>query len=228
MPSVITFTSVRSATWSVNRTAYPTAPPNSTPSSSATRDAIVRAATRRGWVWPIMPCTPRPSWRHSFGSWVLLPEPVSPAITTTWFEASASARSSQRSAIGRPSAGFTTPASCNEASVAARSSRSASARAAAAGSCESRRPSRPPSPRGPRRRVIWGSRGAHPRLVIALSPPPSRRSPRRAAPRPRRRGGRDRRSRTARRRRPNAAGCSDPCGRGSAPPRSRPARRGRR
>ena len=31
------------------------------PSSSATRSAIVRAATRRGWVWPIRPCTPRPS-----------------------------------------------------------------------------------------------------------------------------------------------------------------------
>ena len=39
----------------------------------------MRAAMRRGWVWPISPATPRPASRHSFGSWVLLPEPVSPA-----------------------------------------------------------------------------------------------------------------------------------------------------
>ena len=43
------------------------------------RSAIVRAATRRGWVWPISPSTPRPASRHSFGSCVLLPDPVSPA-----------------------------------------------------------------------------------------------------------------------------------------------------
>ena len=38
----------------------PTSPPIVVPSSSATRSAIVRAATRRGWVWPISPSTPRP------------------------------------------------------------------------------------------------------------------------------------------------------------------------
>ena len=60
MPSVISLTSVRSLTLSVNRTLKPTASPSSVPSSSAIRSATVRAASRRGWVCPIMPCTPRP------------------------------------------------------------------------------------------------------------------------------------------------------------------------
>jgi hypothetical protein len=45
---------------------------------SAMRSATVRAASRRGWVWPIRPFSPRPSSRHILGIWVVLPEPVSP------------------------------------------------------------------------------------------------------------------------------------------------------
>ena len=44
----------------------------------------VRAAIRRGWVWPICPRTPRPSSRQILGSCVVFPEPVSPATMTTW------------------------------------------------------------------------------------------------------------------------------------------------
>ena len=67
----------------LNRTAYPTASPSGTFSSSAIRSATVRAASRRGWVWAIAPRTPRPSSRQIFGSCVVLPEPVSPATITT-------------------------------------------------------------------------------------------------------------------------------------------------
>ena len=42
----------------------------------------MRAATRRGWVCPISPSIPRPASRHSLGSCVLLPDPVSPATIT--------------------------------------------------------------------------------------------------------------------------------------------------
>ncbi len=45
------------------------------PSSSAIRSAIVRAATRRGWVCPIIPSTPRPASRHSFGQLGALARP---------------------------------------------------------------------------------------------------------------------------------------------------------
>ena len=55
MPSVISLTSVFSPTWSVKRTFQPTTSPSSLPSSSAMRAPTVRAARRRGWVWPIMP-----------------------------------------------------------------------------------------------------------------------------------------------------------------------------
>src|SRR5205823_3626807 len=55
------------------------------------RSATVRAAIRRGWVWPIWPVTPRPSSRQIFGNWVVLPEPVSPATTTTWWSRMAAA-----------------------------------------------------------------------------------------------------------------------------------------
>jgi hypothetical protein len=53
-------------------------------SSCAMRLAVARAAIRRGWVWPIRPATPRPSVRQILGSWVVLPEPVSPQTMTTW------------------------------------------------------------------------------------------------------------------------------------------------
>ena len=58
------------------------------------RAATVRAAMRRGWVWPIWPVTPRPSSRQILGSWVVLPDPVSPATMTTWWSRIASAMSS--------------------------------------------------------------------------------------------------------------------------------------
>jgi hypothetical protein len=50
----------------------------------AMRLAVDDAAMRRGWVWPIMPFSPRPSSRQIFGSWVVLPEPVSPDTMMTW------------------------------------------------------------------------------------------------------------------------------------------------
>ena len=103
MPSVISLTSVSSPTWSVNRTFQPTAPPSGTSSSSEIRSATVRAAMRRGWVWPISPRTPRPSSRQILGSWVVLPEPVSPATITTWCSAIAFLISSRRWLIGSSS-----------------------------------------------------------------------------------------------------------------------------
>ena len=63
--------------------------------------ATARAAIRRGWVCPMVPRTPRPSSRRIFGSCVVLPEPVSPATTTTWWSRIAAAMSSRRAAIGR-------------------------------------------------------------------------------------------------------------------------------
>ena len=49
------------------------------------RAANARAASRRGWVCAISPARPRPSSRQYCGSWVLLPEPVSPATIRTWW-----------------------------------------------------------------------------------------------------------------------------------------------
>src|SRR5690606_12636806 len=48
------------------------------------RAATVRAARRRGCVWPMMPAMPRPAARQIFGSCVVLPDPVSPQTMTTW------------------------------------------------------------------------------------------------------------------------------------------------
>ena len=53
-------------------------------SSSDTRSAIARAAIRLGCVQPTNPLVPLPASRQSFGSWVVLPDPVSPATTITW------------------------------------------------------------------------------------------------------------------------------------------------
>src|SRR5690625_4673947 len=100
MPSGTNWTAAPSPTWSLNRTWTPTAPPIGTPSSSATRRATARAAMRRGWVQPIIPAAPRPAARHSLGSWVVLPEPVSPATTTTWCSRMSSTRRSAWAAIG--------------------------------------------------------------------------------------------------------------------------------
>src|SRR5690606_40739088 len=48
-----------------------------------------------------MPWRPRPARRQILGSWVVLPEPVSPATTTTWWSRMAAVISSTRSLIGR-------------------------------------------------------------------------------------------------------------------------------
>ena len=103
MPSVISLTAVVSPDLSVNRTLYPTTSPSCVPSSSAIRSATVRAAMRRGWVWPIWPAMPRPSSRQILGSWVVLPEPVSPATITTWWSRIAAAMSSLRWLTGSSS-----------------------------------------------------------------------------------------------------------------------------
>ena len=84
----------------MKRTFQPTAAPSSVSSSSAIRAATVRAASRRGWVCPIMPRTPRPSSRQILGSWVVFPEPVSPATITTWWSRIAAAMSARRALIG--------------------------------------------------------------------------------------------------------------------------------
>ena len=96
----MSLTSVLSPTWSVKRTFQPTASPTSECSSSAMRAATVRAARRRGWVWPIIPRTPRPSSRQILGIWVVFPEPVSPATITTWWSRMAAAMSSRRALTG--------------------------------------------------------------------------------------------------------------------------------
>ncbi len=67
------------------------------------RSATERAAIRRGCVWPIMPVMPRPSSRQILGSWVVFPEPVSPATITTWLSRIAAAISSRRAETGNSS-----------------------------------------------------------------------------------------------------------------------------
>ena len=57
---------------------------------------------RRGWVWPMRA---RPNSRQILGSCVLLPEPVSPATTTTWWSRIVSSSSSWRAEMGS-SAGY--------------------------------------------------------------------------------------------------------------------------
>ena len=52
---------------SLKRTEYPTASPSETSSSSAMRSATVRAASRRGCVWPMAPRTPRPELEADLG-----------------------------------------------------------------------------------------------------------------------------------------------------------------
>ena len=81
----------------MKRTLYPTSVPSSTRSSSATRSAIVRAASRRGWVWAMRS---RPSSSAILGSWVVFPDPVAPATMTTWWSRMASAISSLAALTG--------------------------------------------------------------------------------------------------------------------------------
>jgi hypothetical protein len=58
--------------------------------------ATLRAAMRRGCVWPISPASPLPASRQAFGNCVVLPEPVSPQTTMTWCRTIASRISSMR------------------------------------------------------------------------------------------------------------------------------------
>ncbi len=58
------------------------------------------AATRRGWVQAMRPRSPRPAARHIFGICVVLPEPVSPASTSTWLFWMAVTISSARPLMG--------------------------------------------------------------------------------------------------------------------------------
>src|SRR5690606_11509755 len=112
-------TAVSAETLSLKRTWKPTAPPSGTCSSSATRRATARAAIRRGWVQAIMPAAPRPAARHSLGSWVILPEPVSPAMTTTGLSRISATMSSACAAIG--SAGSTAACGSRDARACRRS-----------------------------------------------------------------------------------------------------------
>ena len=64
------------------------------------RSATLRAAIRRGCVWPICPARPRPSSSAIFGICVVLPDPVSPATTTTWWSRRASLISDRRALTG--------------------------------------------------------------------------------------------------------------------------------
>ena len=97
MPSVMNFTSVSRLVSSPKRTLHPTSRPHCTLSSSATRRDTLVAAMRRGCVQPMRPRARVASnrSRHIFGSCVVLPEPVSPATTTTWCCASAERISSR-------------------------------------------------------------------------------------------------------------------------------------
>gem|GEM_PF-6089985 len=83
IPSVISLMTVSVPDRSSKRILQPTSRPQDTSSSSAMRREMDNAATRRGWVQPIMARAPSPASRHILGIWVVLPEPVSPAMTTT-------------------------------------------------------------------------------------------------------------------------------------------------
>ncbi len=61
------------------------------------------AAMRRGWVTPMCASRPRPMARQILGSWVVLPEPVSPATMTTGWVSIAAAMSRTRAEIGSSS-----------------------------------------------------------------------------------------------------------------------------
>src|SRR6185312_15197594 len=110
MPSVISLTEASRPRRSWNRTLNPTTSPSGVLSSSAMRLATLLAAIRRGWVWPIS--LPRPSGSLSLprpiasailGSWVVLPEPVSPQTMMTWCAAMATMMSSRLADTGSAS-----------------------------------------------------------------------------------------------------------------------------
>jgi hypothetical protein len=84
-PSVMYLIFVSGPVQSSNRIEYPTSSPRRQPTSSATRLATDVAATRRGWVHPILPRSARPSSARYWVSWVVFPEPVSPMTMRTGF-----------------------------------------------------------------------------------------------------------------------------------------------
>ena len=129
MPSVISLMNVSELDRSSKRILQPTSRPQPTFSSSAMRLEMESAATRRGWVQPIFASMPSPASRHILGICVVLPEPVSPASTTTWLARMAATMSSLRAVIGR-SAGYVTRGT----EIRRRSRRATEARA-----CSSRR-----------------------------------------------------------------------------------------
>ena len=100
MPSVMNLMTVSPVVWSAKRILQPTSRPKATFNSSATRRATEVAATRRGWVQAMRPLSPRPAARHIFGICVVLPEPVSPASTSTWCSRMAVTISSTRALMG--------------------------------------------------------------------------------------------------------------------------------
>ena len=101
MPSVISLMYVSLLERSSKRILHPTSRPHATFNSSAMRWEMESAATRRGWVQPIFASMPSPASSHILGICVVLPEPVSPAMTTTWFVRMAATISSFRAVMGR-------------------------------------------------------------------------------------------------------------------------------
>ena len=88
-----------------SRMRYPTVSPTASPRSCATRAATETALIRRGCVHTTRVAEARP-WasarsRTNWGHCVVLPQPVSPETTVTWFAATASKNASRRAAAGR-------------------------------------------------------------------------------------------------------------------------------
>ena len=88
-----------------SRMRYPTVSPTASPRSCATRAATETALIRRGCVHTTRVAEARPSAsarsRTNWGHCVVLPQPVSPDTTVTWFAATAARNASRRAAAGR-------------------------------------------------------------------------------------------------------------------------------
>ena len=87
------------------RMAYPTLSPGLSPLSAATLDASPRAATLLGCVTTMPHLPPSPAStaasRTNWGTWVDLPQPVSPEMTTTRWESRAERTAGREAAAGR-------------------------------------------------------------------------------------------------------------------------------
>ena len=79
---------------------YPTASPSSSPLSAATLAATETADIRRGWVQIMLQSEPRrlfiSSSSMNCGSWVVLPQPVSPEMTRTWYRKAQQVKSGKK------------------------------------------------------------------------------------------------------------------------------------